>query len=217
MDLSTAWPVPFFIDPQNLAMDATISFVVSILLTITINAEAQAFMAVFLGDHRPGAKDRFHFNAFLHLDILGSICYLVGGFGWPRTVVIDPDKFKHPRLYAFLTRLAGPMANFLLANIAGSLVYMMKIVDFDPRVFLMVLGVNVTTAVYNLLPLPPLAGGALIHALIPGAWTRVRWIFWQAGPFLLVAIALLERITQKGLISPYLNPLVNILLKYITG
>jgi Zn-dependent protease len=209
--------VPFFIDPQHLAVDAVVSFVISVLLAVTINAEAQAYVALFLGDYRPQAKDRLHFNPFLHLDILGSICYLAGGFGWSRTMDIDPSKFKHPRLFTIITRAAGPFANFLLANIAGSIVYMMKIVDFDPRVFLMVVGVNVTTAVYNLLPLPPMAAGALIHALIPGSLSRVRRVFWQAGPFLLVALVLWERITQKGLISPYLNPLVTMLMKFIAG
>lgn len=212
-----AWPVPFILDPNNLALDAVVSFVVAALLALTINAEAQAYTASFLGDYRPGAKDRLHFNAFLHLDILGGICYLAGGFGWPRTLDIDSSKFEHPRLYTVITRLAGPVANFLLANIAGSIVYMMKIVDLDPRVFLMVVGVNVTTAVYNLLPLSPLFGGVLIHVLIPARWHQVRWFFWQAGPFLIVAVILLERITHKGLISPYLNPLVTILMKYITG
>jgi len=211
------WPVPFFLDPQTLAVDSTICFVVSVLLALTINAEAQAYVAMFLGDYRPGAKDRLHFNAFLHLDILGSLCYLAGGFGWPRTVDLDPDKFKHPRLFTFIARLAGPVANFLLANIAASIVFIMKIVDYDPRVFLMVAGVNVVTAVYSLLPLPPLAGGVLIYVLIPAPWRRLRWLFWQAGPFLLVATVLLERITHQGIISPYLNPLVTMAMKLITG
>src|SRR4030042_3126137 len=99
-----AWPVPFIIAPQNLAVDAVASFGVSVLLAVMINAEAQAFVATFLGDARQDPKDRFHFNAFLHLDILGTICYLVGGFGWPRTMTLNAGKFKHPRLYTVLTR-----------------------------------------------------------------------------------------------------------------
>ena len=87
-----------------------------------VNAEAQAFASTFLGDSRIGAKDRFNFNVFLHLDILGSICYLVGGFGWPRQLDIDRSKFEHPRLYTVITRSSGPLANLLLAGIAGSLV-----------------------------------------------------------------------------------------------
>ena len=89
----------------------------------------------FLGDSRVGAKDRFHFNAFLHLGILGTICYLVGGFGWPRTLDIDRSKLAHPRLYTVIIRVAGPLANLLLAGIAGSIVTIMNPLNGTPGSF----------------------------------------------------------------------------------
>lgn len=211
------WPVPFIIEPQNFAIDAVVSFCVAALLALTINAEAQAFAATFLGDSRIGAKDRFHFNAFLHLDILGTACLLAGGFGWPRTMEVNPSKFKHPRLYTVVTRLAGPVANLLLANIAASIAYLMKVVEFDPRVFMMVIGVNVTVAIYNLLPLPPLAVGTLICTLIPESYWKVKWGFLKIGPFLVLALVLLERITHQGIFSPYMNPLIMAVFNYIVG
>jgi Zn-dependent protease len=179
-----------------------------------INAEAQAFMATFLGDTRTGAKDRFHFNAFLHLDILGTICYLVAGFGWSRTMAIDVGKFKHPRLYTVITRFSGPIANLLLAGIAGSLTMIMNAVEFDPRVFLMVIGVNITTAIYNLMPLPPLAAGILVGELIP---TPLKTLFLRAGPFVIIALALLERFSGQGIISPYFDPLIIDIFNYLRG
>ncbi len=214
---SNFWPVPFFIDPQHLAVDALTSFCVSVLVAITINAEAQAFAATLLGDARSGDSGRFNFNCLLHLSLLGTICYLVAGFGWPRTVDIDPGKFKHPRTYTVLTRLIGPLANLLLAGIAGSIVMLMKSLSFDARVFLMLLGVNVTTAVYNLIALPPMAAGVLVQELIPPGLATVRQIFRQAGPFLILALALLERFRPGGIISPYLNPLVMRVFDYIRG
>ncbi|MFZ5447352.1 MAG: hypothetical protein ACOZFS_01790 [Thermodesulfobacteriota bacterium] len=217
MTPDTVWPVPFIITPQNLAIDAVTAFVVSVLLACMINAEAQAFASTFLGDQRVGAKDRFHFNAFLHLDILGSICYLVGGFGWPRTMQIDRSKFAHPRLYTAITRLTGPVANLLLAGIAASLVTIMRAVEWDPRVFLMVVGVNITTAVYNLVPIPPLALGSAICELFPDDEGIVKAILMQAGPYLILALALLERITHQGIISPYLDPLVKTVFAFFKG
>lgn len=215
--IANSWPVPFCLDPQHLAVDAVVSFCVSVLLAVTINAEAQAFAATFLGDARSDAKDRFNFNAFLHLSIMGSICYLGAGFGWPRLVEIDRSKFKHPRIYTVLTRCAGPMANLTLAGIAGSIVMIMHQFEWDPRVFLMVVGVNVTTAVYNLIILPPLAGGVLVHELLPSRFTTLRKIFWQAGPFFILALALLDRLSAQGIVSPYLNPLIRAIFDYIRG
>ncbi len=214
---SSFWPVPFFLDPQHLAVDAVASFCVSVLLAVNLNAEAQAFAATLLGDARVAPKDRFHFNAFLHLSILGTICYLVGGFGWPRTIDLDPGKFKHPRAYTVLSRAAGPVANLLLAGIAGSIVSVMHSLNWNPRVFLMVVGVNITTAVYNLIPLPPLAAGVLVQEMIPSGYATLRRTFWLAGPFLILALALLERLSSRGIVGPYLNPLVTAVFSFIQG
>jgi Zn-dependent protease len=215
MLVESAWPVPFIISPQNLAVDAITAFCVSALLAMMINAEAQAFAAAFFGDSRVGAKDRFHFNAFLHADILGSICYLVGGFGWPRTMDVDSTKFAHPRLYTMLTRLAGPLANLVLASIAGSVVTLMKTMEWNPRVFLMVIAVNVTTAIYNLVPIPPLALGMLVREFIPPSAVGIKTRVLQIGPFLIVALVLLERITHQGIFSPYLDPIIQTVFTFI--
>ncbi|MCX5889388.1 MAG: site-2 protease family protein [Deltaproteobacteria bacterium] len=211
------WPVPFILDPQHLAVDAVVSFAVSVLLAITINAEAQAFIATFLGDSRTGDSRRFNFNCLLHLSLLGTICYLVAGFGWPRTVDIDPGKFKHPRAYLVITRMAGPIANLLLASIVGSIVMIMMAVNSDPRVFLMVIGVNVTTAIYNLIILPPLAAGILVSELLPPGFATLKHRFLQVGPFLILALAFLERLSPEGIVSPYLNPIIVAIFNYIRG
>jgi Zn-dependent protease len=211
------WPVPFFIDPHHLAVDAVVSFCVSVLLAITINAEAQAFGATILGDTRSGDTRRFNFNCLLHLSLLGTICYLVAGFGWPRSLDIDPGKFKHPRAYTVLTRLIGPVANLLVAGIAGSIVMIMHSLDFDAGVFLMVIGVNVTTAIYNLIILPPLAAGILVSELLPPGFATLKYWFLQVGPFLILALAFMERLNPQGIVSPYLNPIIMAVFNFIRG
>jgi len=211
------WPVPYLLDPTNLVIDADVTFVVAALLAVMVQAEAQAFAATFLGDYRVGAKDRFHFNAFLHLDVWGGICYLAGGFGWSKPVAVDASRFAHPYLYLVLTRLAGPVANLLLANIAASLVFLLGKVNIDARVFAMVLGVNVTTAVYNLIPLPPLAAGSVLLGLIPARLATLRWLIPQLGAFILVAWCLVERLSPPGIIRPYIDELVRKVFAFIAG
>ena len=109
------------------------------------------------------------------------------------------------------------MANLLLAGIAGSLAAVMKSFEWDPRVFLMVIGVNVTTALYNLIPIPPLAMGSLVCELIPPDAVRTRSLFLQAGPFLIVALVLWERITEQGVFSLYIDPLIKSTFAYFLG
>lgn len=216
MPSRTALVFPYLITPENLALDDVVAFCIAILVAVLVNAEAQAFAAVILGDSRPGARDRLHFNAFLHLDVLGTLCFLVGGFGWPRRVDVDAGKFKHPRLYLVLTRFIGPLGNFLMANIAASVFWLLGEMHTDGRVFLMVLGVNLTVAVYNLVPIPPLAAGSLaIHLLLPQD-SKLSKLFTQLGPFVLVAIFLVERISHWNFISNAVDPLIKSLFALIT-
>ena len=206
---------PYIPDLSHLAVDSAVTFVVSALLAILINAEAQAWVATLLGDYDPDAKERFSFNVFLHLSVLGSLCFLVAGFGWPKPIKINATRFGHPRLYTVLVRFAGVCANFLLANIAASLVFVVKFIDVDPLVFLMLAGVNVTTAVYHLIPIPPLAAGSLITAWIPAPSPQRRRVLYFSGSLLILAIFLTERITGVGIISPYLNPVVRAAMKFL--
>jgi Zn-dependent protease len=215
--MGKAWPIPYLLDPAHFAVDAFVSFCVAVLLAVLVSAEAQAFMATILGDSRVEAKDRFSFNAFLHLDILGTINYLVGGFGWARPIEIDPSKFSHPRLYTFLTRLAGPLANLVLAGIAGSLVMIIETMQYNARVFNMVVAVNITTAVYNLIPLPPLAAGVLLTCAIPGRLAGVRRLANQAGPFIILALTLFDRLYPPYSFRPWLDPLVLAIFHFISG
>jgi Zn-dependent protease len=217
MSTESAWPVPFWFDPTTLTIDSAVAFCVSVLVTVTLNAEAQAFMSNFLGDRRPGARDRLHFNAFLHLGVLGSICFLIGGFGWPRIFDIDRSKFEHPRLYMVLSRLAGPLANLLMASIVGSIVMIFNVFEYNPRVFLMVIGVNLTTAIYNLIPVPPMAMGYLVCELMPQMEERTRTLLFLVGPYLVLALALAERLTHQAIFSPYFDPIIRTIYTYIAG
>jgi Zn-dependent protease len=217
MSTESAWPVPFFLDPTALTIDSTVAFCVAVLITVTLNAEAQAFISNLLGDSRPGARDRLHFNAFLHLDILGSICFLIGGFGWPRIFDIDRSKFEHPRLYMVLSRMAGPLANLLMASIVGSIVMIFNAFEYNPRVFMMVVGVNLTTAIYNLIPVPPMAMGYLVSELMPGMQERTRTLLFLVGPYLVLALALAERLTHQAIFSPYFDPIIRAIYSYIVG
>jgi Zn-dependent protease len=217
MPTESAWPVPFLLDPSTLTIDSAVAFAVSVLVAVTLNAEAQAFMSNFLGDSRPGARDRLHFNAFLHLGVLGSICFLIGGFGWPRIFDIDRRKFEHPRLYMALSRAAGPLANLLLASIAGSIVMIFNAFEYNPRVFMMVVGVNLTTAVYNLIPVPPMAMGYLVSELMPQMEERTKTLLFLAGPYLVLALAVADRLTHQAILSPYFDPIVRAIYTYIVG
>jgi Zn-dependent protease len=216
MPMQTAFEIPFLLTPGRLALDSTVSFVVSALVAITVNAEAQAFAATLFGDTRPGSTDRLHFNAFLHIDILGGLCFLLGGFGWPRRIVVDEGKFQYPRLCLVLTRLAGPLGNFLMANIASSIAWLFGVMHTDPRVFQMLMGVNLTVAVANLIPIPPLAAGSVLAALALPGGTSLQPSIQRIGPFVILALVAIDRLAGWRLMGSALAPLVQSLAEMIT-
>jgi len=216
MDARPLFSIPFVLRPGEVALDDGVAFCVAVLVAILVNAEGQAFAAALLGDRRPGAKDRLHFNVFLHLDMAGTLSFLATGMGWPKTITVDVTKFKYPNFYLVLTRAAGPFANFLMANIAGSLAWLLKSISLDPRVFLMVLAVNVTVAIYNLVPLMPMAAGTLASVLLIPKDSRLEETYRQAGPYLLVGLLLLDRISDGDFIGKFLAPLVRDLFTLLT-
>ncbi|MBI5593686.1 MAG: site-2 protease family protein [Deltaproteobacteria bacterium] len=171
--LSLAFSIPYSLDLTRIRFDDLVSFIVGVLMAVTVHAEAQAFAATFLGDAQTDNPRRFHFNPLLHLDFSGVICFLAAGFGWPRPILMRTERFPRPRLYTLLAYLAGPLANFFMASIAGSVIWLFKHYGVEDRVFGMVMAVNLTMATYHLLPIPPLAGSAILPALFPAllkAW-----------------------------------------------
>ena len=103
--------MPYIFDIHNIPLDYLIAFCLGVFFSITINAEAQAFVTQILGDVCPSDKSRFHFNGFRHLDIPGTMAFFITGFGWPRRVSIDASKFEHPRIYSIIILCSGPAAN----------------------------------------------------------------------------------------------------------
>lgn len=210
-------PVPYVPTLNNLQLESVIGFVLGALFAVLFQAEGQAYMATTLGDRRPGAKDRFHYNAFLHLDPWGAVAFLLGGFGWARHVDIDPSRFPHPRLYLLLSRLSGPVANLLAAGIGASLIQLiMALMALDPHIFLGVVAVNITVAVFNFLPLPPLAlGKALVEMLPPSQEALKSWLL-RLGPFMVLALIALDRFSGLNLAGRYIHPVIVAIFNFTT-
>jgi len=203
--LSLAFSTPFWLDLTRIRLDDMVSFILGILIAITVHAEAQAFAATFLGDAQADNSRRFHFNPLLHLDISGVICFLAAGFGWPRPVPMRIERFSRPRLYMLLASLAGPLANFLMASIAGSVIWLFKQYGVEDRVFGMVMTVNLAMATYHLLPIPPLAGSAILPALFPSALKA--WpsrISYRTGSVLLILYFGFERVSGRHYVGDIL-------------
>jgi Zn-dependent protease len=105
-----------------------------------------------------------------------------------------------------LIALAGPISNLIIAAIAGT------IYRFLPNGFtlfalvLYVIGsVNVSLAIFNLLPIPPLDGSKIYRAVLPDSLLPVWQFLDQYGVFILLFLVISGSSLIPGVIGPIIS------------
>jgi hypothetical protein len=210
--MSSDFYLPYLVNYSQPVVEDIVIFCIAMLTAIMVSAEGQAFAATFLGDSRVGAKDRLHFNVFMHMSLLGTLNFFIAGFGWAKEIDIDTKNFKnHPRLFLVLSRISGPLANLLMANIAASLAWIIGKYDFEDKVFSTIVVVNITMAVYGLIMVAPLPGSAFLFALMPKGmfFEKIKKAVCLLGPYLIIGSFLFFRLSGWEGVSSFFNPIVS--------
>ena len=196
-------------------MDILISIIsfLSLIIAITIHEFSHALIADKLGDPTPRSMGRLTLNPFAHADMIGTIFLplmsaLTGipTIGWAKPVVIDPFNFRHPKRDEILVSLAGPLSNLLLALIISLLANIFHIQSVF--IYLLVI-INVSLFVFNLLPVPPLDGSKLLlNLLSPESSAKWEEALNRYGFILLIVLVFLPIINGQSLISAIMVPIV---------
>ncbi len=161
------------VDIASVAAQA-LSIVFIIIFILPLHELAHGWVAGKLGDPTAKYEGRITLNPLAHIDYMGALALLLFGFGWAKPVPVDSRNFKNPRRDVALTALAGPAANLLAALLGSFVVVAMRLYapynGFTNFIFNAVyyyVVVNISLAVFNLLPVPPLDGSRIVSAFLP--------------------------------------------------
>lgn len=181
----------------------------AIIIGLTVHEWAHAFTADKLGD--PTAKNlgRMTLNPFAHIDLFGFLCLLVVGFGWAKPVPVNPRNFKNYRRDDIIVSLAGIAMNLVVAFFATILfyfgVYRWNLGSNEAfyTIFLSIVTINLSLAVFNLLPIYPLDGSHVFESLFMRYIPKFFMFLRQYGQYILIALLV------SGLVSTVLGTVVS--------
>lgn len=189
-------------------------------MSVVIHEVSHGYAALALGDSTAKYQGRLTLNPFSHLDFIGSflvplIGYFAGGFiiGWAKPVPFNPYNLRNQKWGEALVAVAGPLSNIILAVIFGIFIRFAYGQAFMTPAFLSLAGfvvfINITLAIFNLVPIPPLDGSKILFALLPYKWQGVRESFEKHG--LILVFIFVFFLWQA------ISPIINFLFSFLVG
>ena len=198
---------------------------VCIVLVSTILHEiAHAVTAYKLGDATAKEQGRITLNPAAHLDPVGSVLLPVlmaaaGGpvFAFAKPVPYNPNRLRHPVRDEVLVALAGPACNLvqaLVGAVAFRVCYGAYVSSAGTSAALFVASdvlssyvyINLMLMFFNLIPLPPLDGSAIVFPLLKGEARRKYYVVQRyAMPVLLALLYLVPMLLPVDPVGMYLH------------
>lgn len=203
--------MPFF----DVSLVDRLGYFIVLLLSLTVHEWAHAISAFRLGDDTASRMGRLTLNPISHIDPIGTVALPLLGvpFGWAKPVPVNPARFRSDTSMGTgmaVTAFAGPLSNLVIALLCAAT--MGLLLRFWPEVYMSEKGlrfllnngilINLTLALFNMLPFPPLDGSRIVDGFMPYRW-RSKWeAVARFGPLLLLAVLVFPTFRNLLLAGP---------------
>ncbi|HVI71403.1 MAG TPA: site-2 protease family protein [Pyrinomonadaceae bacterium] len=212
-------------NPEQLIPHLVIYMVV-LLLAISAHEAAHAWMSYKFGDDTARLLGRVTLNPIAHTDPIGTLLIPIVNFvlaaggvgglfllGWGKPTPVNPLRWRQKDLANVMVSIAGILANLLIATIAFIIIKIFRVTgsfalipsDLQEPVALLLesmLFMNISLAVFNLLPFPPLDGSKVLETFLPESMQPVLATLEQYGFLILMVLMYL------GVFSAIISPIM---------
>jgi Zn-dependent protease len=160
-----------------------------------------------------------------HLDVVGSLMFLIGGFGCGKPVQYNPYALRaSPRTGPAIVAAAGPISNLIFASVLAIPIRTLPfLVDANLlpsapagilfKLLAYIIYFNLVLAFFNLIPVFPLDGFSILNGLLPAELSE-RFQMTQQYGFLLLMVLL---IAGNSILGPVLYGPINTVLGLLIG
>ncbi len=203
---------------NNIEPQILILLIPALVFSLSFHEFAHAWMANKLGDDTAVRLGRLTLNPISHLDLVGSLALLLMGFGWAKPVPVDPRYLANPKQDMVKVAAAGPISNIFLAIAAALILRLLFSADLMASsniktFFIIFMQINITLAIFNLLPVSPLDGSQILTPLLEKHFgPDAVWKMQIYGPRVLFFIIIFSMVTDIHIFSFIINPIFNLFL-----
>lgn len=202
-------------------------YMVVLLLAISAHEAAHAWMSDRFGDDTARLLGRVTLNPVAHTDPIGTLLIPIVGFvlgsaggpnipliGWGKPTPVNPLRWRNKDLANVMVSVAGILANLFIAICAFIIIKVLLMTGWwftegsyqvPVRLFLgMLLTMNISLAVFNLLPFPPLDGSKILETFLPESAQPMLALMEQYGYLILMVLI------WAGFFSAIIRPIMSI-------
>jgi Zn-dependent protease len=219
------------LNPEQLIPQLVIYMVV-LLLAISAHEAAHAWMSYKFGDDTARLLGRITLNPIAHTDPIGTLLIPIVGFifgsvggpiasipliGWGKPTPVNPLRWRNKDLANVMVSIAGILANLILAIIGFTILKIILMTGGGSQlpeslqepigIFLRdMLIMNISLAVFNLLPFPPLDGSKVLDTFLPASMRPLMEVLEQYGFILLMLLI------YAGVLNAIISPVIRVVV-----